>query len=163
MAGSSKESVCRCALGVRAEPAAIHWAVVTGTPDQPVREASDTATAPNTFSEGEGLVWIREKVLYIIDKYRPMKVSIRYAERNARGANKDSAKARCRVEGVVLEAAASRNLATVTGALNTFGRHLGSASAKADLDADDLRGLDWSNYKDKDREAILVAVSLLSS
>jgi hypothetical protein len=149
-------------LGIRAEPTAIHWAVVSGASNGPTLEASDTETAPNAFNEGEVLAWIRQKVLYIIDSYKPRGVAIRYPEGNAM-ASTNSAKARCRVEGVALEAAASKNLRTVTGVLNTFGKHLGTKSAKAELEADDLRGLDWSNKGVKDREAILVAVSLLSS
>jgi hypothetical protein len=159
MATNSKERAR--ILGIRAEPTAIHWAVVSGTSSRPILEASDTETAPNAFNEGEVLAWIRQRVLYIIDSYKPTGVAIRYAEGNAMASTK-SAKARSRVEGVALEAAASKDLRTVTGALSTFGKHLGTPSAKAELEADDLRGLDWSHKGVKDREAILVAVSLLS-
>src|SRR6266481_3827632 len=117
---NANERIEKRILGVRGEPAAIHWAVATGTSLRPVLHASGTENAPSSYDEGESLAWIRERALYIIDTYHPVKVAIRYAERNARGANKDSAKSRCRVEGVVLEAAATRNLETVTGALNTF-------------------------------------------
>jgi len=148
-------------LGVRAEPTAIHWAVVTGTPKMPILHAHGTETVPHAYKEGESLAWIRQRVIYIIETYTPAKVAVRYPERTAKGANKDSAKARCRVEGVVLEAAGSKNLETVTGAMNTFGKHCESESPKQDLVLDDLRGLDWSEYKKELREAIYVAFSLL--
>jgi hypothetical protein len=148
-------------LGVRAEPTAIHWAIVTGTPERPVLDAHGTETAPHAYKEGESLAWIRQRVVYIIDTFTPAKIAVRYPERTAKGANKDSAKARCRVEGVVLEAAGAKNLETVTGAMNTFGKHCERQSPKEDLVSDDLRGLDWSGYKKELREAIYVAFSLL--
>jgi hypothetical protein len=149
-------------LGVRAELAAINWAVVTGTSNQPVLHAYGTETAPTTYSEAESLAWIRQRTLYIIETYGPGRMGVRYSERNARGANKDSAKSRCRVEGVVLEVGSSRNLNIVAGALNTFAKHSGSISTKEELKSDDLRGLDWAKFKDtKLREAILVAAALL--
>jgi hypothetical protein len=151
-------------LGLRAEPRAFHWAVVTGTLDSPVLEGSGTETAPHAYSEAESLAWTRQKVDHIIDTYKPTTVAVRYPERIARGANKDSAKSRCRVEGVLVEVSSTKNRAVVTGALNTFGKHSGSNSPKDDLASEDLRGLDWSKHKDKAaREAILVAASLLPS
>ena len=150
------------AFGVRAEPRAVHWAVVTGTVGRPQLHAAGTETAPNAYSEGESLVWIRQRVLYILETYRPQRAAVRYPERTAPGANKDSAKARCRVEGVALEAASAANLETVTGTLNTFAKHFGTDSAKAELASGTLRGLDWSNHGDiRLREAIFVAASLL--
>jgi Holliday junction resolvasome RuvABC endonuclease subunit len=151
----------RVVLGIRSAPAAIHWAVVSGTLLRPVLEASGTAEAPSAYEEGEALVWIRDKVGHIINDYAPGRVAIRYAERKAQGSNTDAAKARCRVEGVVLELASSRNLDVVTGTMNTFAKYT-PGSPKEDLQRNDLRGLDWSDYRDsKLREAILVAASLL--
>jgi hypothetical protein len=149
-------------LGLRAEQAAVHWAIVEGTLNRPILHAHGTEVAPESYNEGESLVWIRKRLVYIIDTFKPAKVAVRYPEGNAQGANKDWAKARCRVEGVVLEAAGSGNLPTVTGAMSTFGKHSQSNSPKEELKRDDLRGLDWSNHKDsKLREAIFVAASLL--
>jgi Holliday junction resolvasome RuvABC endonuclease subunit len=148
-------------LGVRAEPSAIHWAIVSGTTATPILQASGTETAPRSFREGEALAWIRQRVVYIIETYSARKVAIRYAERTAKGANKDSAKARCRVEGVVLEAAGSKNLEVVAATMKTFASHSGSDSPKEDLASDHLRQIDWSEYNNKLQEAIYVAFSLL--
>jgi len=63
----------------------------------------------------------------------------------------------------VLEAANSRNLEVVTGALNTATKNLGSASAEAYLDLDEFRGLHWHNCTDYFKEAILFATSVLPS
>jgi hypothetical protein len=151
-----------CVLGIRAEPGAVHWAVVSGNHQQPILDASGSEHAPASYSEAESLAWIRNQVLRILDTYKPAKVAVRYPEPTALGSNKNSAKARCRVEGVVLEAASSRNIEVVTGAIKTFGKFAGSRSPKDDLDSAEFRKLDWSNYKDsKLREAIYVGASLL--
>jgi hypothetical protein len=149
-------------LGIRAEPSGFHWAIVSGDAAAAILEAYGTETAPTSYNEGDSLVWIREKSSHILETYGPMQVAIRYPEGNAQGANKSSAKARCRVEGVILEAAASKNRNIVTGPLATFAKHSGSESPKEDLTRADLRGIHLSEYKEKNlREAILVAVSLL--
>jgi|SRR5882724_3600223 len=132
-------------LGVRAEPSAIHWALVGGTAHKPILHASGTETAPQAFRDEEALAWIRQRLIYIVETYLPCRVAIRYAERTAKGANKDSAKARCRVEGVVLEAAGSKSLDVVSGTMKTFASHSGSASPKEDLASDHLREIDWSD------------------
>jgi hypothetical protein len=62
-------------LGVRAEPAAFHWAVVSGTSHTPVLEGSSIEAAPTAFTEGESLAWIRDRFLQIIENYHPMKVA----------------------------------------------------------------------------------------
>ena len=149
------------ALGVRAEPTAFHWAVATGTLQKPVLHASGTETAPKAYTEAESLAWIRQRVLYILDTYKPEKVAVRYPEGIAR-TNANSARARCRVEGVVLEAAGSRNLETVTGPRSTFSKQFGKFSPE-DLASDDLRGIHLSNFKPWLQEAIFVAASLLPS
>jgi Holliday junction resolvasome RuvABC endonuclease subunit len=148
-------------LGVRAEPGAINWAIVEGSQEEPILHASGTEKAPTAYSEAEGLAWVRKKSIHIIEQYRPTGVAVRYPEPKALGANKDSAKARCRVEGVVLEVAAHNSLEVVTETLNTISKNLDSKSAKAYLSSDEFRGLDWSKCKEKVQEAILVAVSIL--
>ena len=96
-----------------------------------------------------------------METYSPCKVAVRYAERTAKGSNTDSAKARCRVDGVVLEAAGSKNLEVVAGTMKTFASHSGRASPKEDLASGHLREIDWSEYKGNLQEAIYVAFSLL--
>jgi len=148
-------------LGIRAEPGAFNWAVVDGSQAAPALHAYGTEKAPAAYSEAESLAWVRRRVLQIIQQYGPTGVAVRYPEPTARGATKDSARARSRVEGVVLEVASSGNLQVVTGTLNTISKNLGSKSAKNYLASDDFRGLDWSKHKANVQEAILVAASIL--
>lgn len=148
-------------LGLRAEPSAINWAILSGTLEAPILEACDKEIAPAAYGEADALVWLRERTVHIIETYGPGRVAVRFPEPTALGANKNSAKSRCRVEGVIVEASRALALKVVTGALNTFGKRFGSGSAKQDLEKENLRGLDWSKYDRNRREAILVAISLL--
>jgi len=149
-------------IGIRAEADGINWAVIEGSREDPVLHAHGSEKAPAAYNEAERLSWVRQRILHIITQYEPTGMAVRYPEHTALGANKDSARARCRVEGVVLEVAASKNLEVVTGTLNTISKNLGGKhSAKEYLATDDFRGLDWSNYKTNLQEAIVVATSIL--
>ena len=148
-------------VGIRAEPSAFHWAIAAGTLERPLLDASETETAPKAYDEAESLAWMRQRVLYILDTYKPGRMALRFPEGNARGANTNSAKARCRVEGVMLEAAGSKSIKTVTGPLSTFSKHLGTKISRDDLGSSDFRGIELSRFKTYLQEAILIAVSLL--
>jgi len=148
-------------LGIRAHPSGFHWAIVSGRLERPILEESGTESAPNAYTEAEGLVWIRERLAEIIDRFKPLKVAVRFPEPTAMGAKKNSAKSRCRVEGVVLEISTTKKCPIVTGAFVTFGKYLG-ASPKEEMKSKEFRGLDWSKHKDANlREAIVVATALL--
>lgn len=154
-------------LGVRAEPNSINWAVVEGTTAQPVLVQADNSAAPSSYDEAACLAWYRDRILLVIDQLQVDRVAVRYPEpvsgrAGTRVAIQDSNRRRCRVEGVVLEAAHSRSKRVVVGALTTISSSLGTKSAKKYLNDDDLRGLDWSRYRQKNlREAILVAAAAL--
>ncbi len=156
-------------LGIRAEPNSINWAVVEGTVTQPILVQAQNASAPTSYDEAACLGWYRDRILLIIDQLQVDRLAVRYPEPFGGRAGtlvavQDSNRRRCRIEGVVLEAAHSRNKGVRTGALTTISSSLGTRSAKKYLDNDDLRGLDWSEYRDKNlREAILAAVAALPS
>lgn len=149
-------------LGLRADPEGFHWAVVKGSRREPILVAHDYAEAPRTYTEAQALAWCRARVHEIIDMHKPQQVALRYPEPISRGKG-DAARRRCRVEGVLLEAAACRDLPTHTGALVTMGKRLGmtSSRAKAYLDAEEFRALDWNKLPHGRREAILVGVGVL--
>jgi hypothetical protein len=148
------------ALGFRAEPSAINWAVVEGFLQAPVLVAADHAAAPATYDEPAALAWFRAQVLHLIQTYSPQLAAVRYPETFMRSTTLQSDK-RCRVEGVVIEAAGSCGIRVLTGALATISKNLGSKGAKKYLETDELRGLDWSKHPKNQREAILVAASAL--
>jgi len=148
-------------LGLRAEPKAVTWAVVDGTREQPLVHASDRAAAPLTYNEPSALGWYRERILQLIDTYSPSGVSIREAESMSRGAGKDAAKRRSRLEGVLMEAAHSRRIPVLFGQLRTISAELGTKRAKQYLETGEFRGVDLSTVGDKAREAILVAAAQL--
>jgi hypothetical protein len=154
------------AIGVRAqpgEPDSILWAVVEGPREQPVLVAHDQAEAPADADEAEALVWFRKRLLHILEKYKPKTLGLRVAERTARATNKAGPKRRLRIEGVVMEAAASQGLDVHTAALPDMAALLDIEKPKAYLERKHLRGLDWGELGDNAREAVLVGVALLAA
>jgi hypothetical protein len=149
------------ALGVRAEPSAINWAIVEGDQDHPTLLCADDARAPATYDEARSLSWYRSLVIQLIDEHDPQVVAVRYPEPKGRATQGDTPRRRSRIEGVVLEAAATAGKQVLTGALVTISARLNTKSAKQYLEEEELRGLDWSKHNPQRREAILVAVAAL--
>jgi hypothetical protein len=148
------------ALGFRTEAKKIHWAVVEGSQDAPILVAHDKAAAPVSLEEAPALSWYRNRVEHIIHTYTPSVAAIRSAEPVARGSNKEGARRRLRIEGVLLQTIDSNGLKVTMGALAMISGKLGSR-AKKYIDSGDLRGLDLSQIPDLSKEAVLVAVAAL--
>ena len=148
------------ALGLRAEPKQIHWAIVEGTRTNPVVIARDRAAAPVNLDEGPALSWYTSRVKLIIEKYKPAVAMIRTAESVARGAHMDGPRRRLRIEGVLLQTIDSCGLKVNIGALATISGRLGS-HAKKYVDSGEFRGLNLSKIPLPAKEAILVAVAAL--
>jgi hypothetical protein len=148
------------ALGFRAEAKKIHWAIVEGTRRVPILIAHDSAAAPVNLDEGPALSWYGSRVKHIVETYKPAVATIRTAESVARGSNKDGARRRLRIEGVLLQTIDSCGLKVTIGALAMISGKLGS-QAKKYVDSDELRGLDLSKIPLPSKEAILVAVAAL--
>ncbi|CAN90306.1 hypothetical protein sce0149 [Sorangium cellulosum So ce56] len=147
--------------GLRVEPTAIHWAVVDGTIDRPVLVDAKTTSAPKGWDEPARLNWYRKELTRILNLYQPRRLAVRDAEAfGPKGRNK-SLQDRARIEGVAIELAYSLGVEVQSGAMKTISARLGSKAGKKHIAEDDLRGLDWSEYDDKQREAIMSAASLL--
>lgn len=147
------------AIGFRADPSAVYWAVVS---DPPLRvEASGKLPAPKSYDEAAALGWYRTEVRNLIDQYKPKCAGVRYQEPVARIRSIKSTCQRVRIEGVVLEASNSKGISVLTGAMATITAELESESAKAYIETDSFRGLDWSALSDNLREAVLVAGAAL--
>ncbi len=153
------------AIGFRVEPGLVNWAVVEGTSEAPILAVPAAKLAsPATYEEPQSLTFYRERVLLLLTEHMPDIVAVRYAETFGRQSVRESDYKRCRIEGVILEAASSKGLRIITGALASISKNLGTKAAKRYLESDDLRGLDWSKYPAKNvREAILVAASALGA
>jgi hypothetical protein len=151
------------AIGFRAEPSVVNWAVVQGSSAEPVLLGADKLTAPASFDEGAALTWFRDRTQYLVQTYSPNIAAVRSPETfMPRNVKLSSLYQRCRLEGVVIEALHSSGIHVLTGALATISKNIGSKGAKHYLETPDLRGLDWSKYDTNRREAILVAASALS-
>jgi hypothetical protein len=148
------------ALGFRAEAKKIHWAVVEGTQNAPVLIAHDKAAAPVNLEEAPALSWYSSRVQLIVNTYKPTVTAIRSAESVARGRNKEGARRRLRIEGVLLQTIDSCGIKVTIGALAMISGKLGS-QAKKYIESGKLRGLDLSEIPEVSREAVLVAVAVL--
>jgi hypothetical protein len=148
------------ALGFRTEAKKIHWAIVEGTRNAPILVAHDKAAAPINLEEASALSWYRSRVQHIVDTHKPTVAAIRSAEPVARGSNKEGARRRLRIEGVLLQTIDSFGLKVTIGALAMISGKLGS-QAKKYIAAGELRGLDLSQIPEVSREAVLVAVAVL--
>lgn len=155
-------------IGVRVvpgDPDALIWAVVEGSQAEPTLTAQACVSAPVDADEAHALAWFRKRLAFVIEQYKPEALGLRVAERTAKPSNKDGSKRRLRAEGIALEVAATNGLRVSMAALPDIGPMLKTERSKPKtyLNANNLRGLDWSKYDLTAREAILVAVAVLKA
>ncbi|WP_143392811.1 crossover junction endodeoxyribonuclease RuvC [Fimbriiglobus ruber] len=151
------------AIGFRADPGSIFWAVVQGMNAPLTLVASGKLLLPTSYVEAAALSWSRSQVKNLLKEYRPEHSAVRYPETNARTKHVVSAHKRARIEGVILEALSSDNIPVLTGPLVTMSSHLGTESAKKYVDTGEFRGLNCSEMDSNLREAVMVAAAVLSS
>ena len=150
------------AIGFRAEPSAISWAVVEGSSAEPILDGADKLKAPASFDEAAALKWFREQIQRLVQAYSPDIAVVRTPETFfPRQPKYQGLYQRCRVEGVIVETLRSCGINVSTGPMGTISSKLGSKAAKHYLPNDEFRGLDWSNLDANRREAILAAASVL--
>jgi hypothetical protein len=147
-------------LGLRAEPEAFNWAISEGTIEAPILVAVDRVAGPRGYSDPELLNHLRARLLLITKQHKPDSAGLRTPEPIARGGG-EPAKKRLRVEGVLLAVCGELGLNVTLGAIVTINSLLGSKSAKLFLNSDEFRGINWSDYTQAKREAILIGTSLL--
>ncbi len=148
-------------IGFRAEKDAIHWAVVEPKTDALLKLiGSGVVNAAATEDTAQSLRHFREQIRLLIDKYKPGLALVRMPETFGRKSrNVASIDSRLRVEGVVIEAAASANVTVKPTLLQGIASLLKSKQAKAYLDGENLRGIEWPNRNKNCREAILAAAA----
>jgi hypothetical protein len=150
------------ALGVRVDPKETAWALVSGTAAEPILEAHDKLVPPKVLSaEPERLLWYWDQIALLIKDRRPKLLAVRYAEDFGVRGKREPDRIRARIEGVVMASAAQLGVKVFTGALKDIASAMGTKASKKYLEQDDLRGLDWSEFDDKRREAVLVATAAL--
>jgi hypothetical protein len=149
------------AIGIRVEPKAMHWAIVEGTCAEPILVDSATISVPKTYSEAQTLSWLRGRAKELVLRHKPKAAAIKYTEQIARGGGGDSARVRCRIEGVILQLFDEEQLEIFTGNFRRLSGQMGSKSAKQYIGGEDLRGLDWAGHSTLRREAILAGVAAL--
>lgn len=152
-------------VGFRVEPKRIHFAVLKGNSEDPRLVDEGRFSAPQHYAEAEALTWYRTRTGTLLEKHRPGRAAVKYMESIAgRGRpprSTDNTRRRHRIEGVLLQVLHERGVGTSTGPFATITSRLGSDSAKAYLDREEFRGLDWGSKTKLLREAILVGVAAL--
>ena len=148
-------------IGFRAEKDAIHWAVVEPKKESLLKlSAYGEINAAATEKVPKMLANFREQVRLLIDKHEPDVAIVRMPETfGRRSGNAASLDTRLRVEGVIIEGLASKNVEVRPTALKGISSLMKSNTAKAYLDGEQLRGIDWPNKKMNCREAILAAAA----
>lgn len=134
--------------------------MVEGTRSSPRLIAHDSAAAPVSLAEAPALSWYSNRVRLVVERYKPDAATIRAAESVARGSNKEGARRRSRIEGVLLQTIDSCGLKATIGALAMISGKLGT-QAKKYIESGDFRGIDLSEIPSASREAVLVAVAAL--
>lgn len=154
----------RRSLGIRVETETIYWAVVEGTANDPVVIGEGKIPAPASADDAGRLVAHRRAVLDVIAQHDPAVVFVRSAE-TMFGNRGEGPRKRLRLEGVIMEAAASKSKPVRSGPLATIGKGLGIDAATAKTTRDCALGLgtlDWAQREVEAREAIMAAAATLN-
>jgi Holliday junction resolvasome RuvABC endonuclease subunit len=151
------------ALGFRADPTTLHWAVIDGPADPLKLLGCGGLESPVSFNEAQSLTWFRNEVETLLAEHRPDVAAIRYAETVPQRGGGSSAYKRARIEGVVLEICNRNGLTILTAQSQSIKSKLkADHPIKAYVSHNEFRGLDWSTVKNKlRREAIVVAAASL--
>ena len=150
-----------CAVGLRAHAEKVSVVIVEGTQNEPLLVHRQTLEAPSGAEMPEVLASIRSQLCDLIKKHDVKRIGIRLPESNAQGANKEGARNRTRLDGVLLEIAGSLRLEVVHGALSTIAKALGTTDRKKYVEGAEFRGLKLTGVPVEVREAILVGVAAL--
>lgn len=106
------------------------------------------------------LASIRGQLVDLLERYHVNRMGVRLPESNARG-NKEGARNRMRLDGVLLEVAGTRRLEVVHGALGTIASALGTTERKKYIGASEFRGVPLDQLTAEMREAVLVGAAAL--
>jgi len=152
------------ALGLRAEPLQVHWAIVEGDADKPVLVGDGKITPPESIEKNEAAVlnWYRKRIELLVNQHGAEAVGVRYQETHGRRGNVDAMCRRSRIEGVLTEVAFALGTSVTAGGLVQLGARLETNRAKHYLEDGDLRGIDLSSLAEKRREAVLAGVAALA-
>jgi hypothetical protein len=151
-----------CAVGLRSQAdKKIAVVVVEGTQDVPLLVYRQILEAPAGAEMPQALASLRQQLLDLLESYNVQRVGLRVAESNSKGAQKEGARNRTRIDGVLLEIAGTQRLEVIHGALRTIAKELGSEEPKKQLEAVEFRGLVLAELKLELREALLVGVAAL--
>ncbi len=150
------------AIGFRAEKTVVHVATVDDSSDPPhcsFQKFAIDAKKPTA----EELTHLRVAVVNAIDTFHPDCVGVRTSDQPKVMRYFQSYLDRARVEGVIMEAAASKGLTVTAGPATTIKSGMGTKhSLKKYANLDKVREIDLSGHKNEsDREAVYAALAAI--
>lgn len=157
------ESGRSLAIGIRAYPRGIQYAVVSGTMEEPVLEDCQPREMPTAFSFAKGLEFVFNEVTDILGHFDVRSAAMREAE-YTRFATDSPSRMRNRVEGAAIAACAQRGIDVKIVVWKTIASVLQlekKIKRDAFMKASHLRKLDWSALSPEQRDAIAAGVAVL--
>lgn len=149
-------------IGIRASGNEFHYAIFEGTIESPDYKHHYKLAFPKAFELPKTLAWVREQFQNVAREHNVEAVFVRTMEPIARATVK-TVSDRARVEGVIIEAAASAGYQISYGPMATMSSLLETKSAKQYMSTDEFRGVEnWQSLNDKYKEACLSAICALS-
>lgn len=153
------------ALGLRAFPEQLAYAVLCGTSAAPLLVEGSTVKAPGHYELPDQLDWYRDRVARIVDQHRITAAALRVSEPRAKP-NRDMIP-RFQLEGALLLALRVLGIHANTLILSQISSRLSlgknASAAKEGLQNDEFLGLHWRELSTAEREAALVAATVLES
>lgn len=149
-------------IGFRATAKEVFYAVLEGETSKPLLIALDKLKAPVAYDVPQMLAWYREHCQLIFNEFKINACGVRTPEPISRATGTSIAK-RYNIEGVIMEASASKGCPCIIGPFATISSLIGE-KAKECIGKEDFRCIeDWNKYGAEYKEAILTATAALGS
>jgi hypothetical protein len=147
------------AIGFRAEPNQVHFAVIDSA--TPTECTTDRLRIGGGKATAEELALLRTAIVNVIEMYKPDVACVRTSDTPQSLRYVQSSFERARIEGVIMEASASKGVKTIAGPAVTIKAGMKTKTPlKAYAELDEVRGIDLSRRKNPAlREAVYAALA----
>lgn len=145
-------------IGIRACPSEVYVVVVEGSSTEPQLIYKTKLKSPASREFAGALSWYREQILTLCEEYDVEAIGIKAIEPVAR----KQGGPRAHIEGVIMEAGASRGLTVGHKAFSSIAAGINAKKPKAYVGKSEFRTVEgWETLHDNFREAVLAAASML--
>ena len=150
------------AIGFRAEKNSLHFAVIDESTDPPECD-TDKLKIQGGKPTAKELALLRTEVLNLIETHSPDVIGVRTSDKPQSMRYAQSLFERARIEGVVMEASASKGISVVAGPSATIKSGMKTKTKLSDYsDVDEIRGIDLTGKRNASlRDAVYAALAAL--